>query len=105
MQRILSWSTMPEQALQTDLESLTAKATNPHLLETAQSLYERTVNTASQPKFHTIHSFCETLLRRFPQEAGVDSNFTILDEQGAKVLLRAASTTILQQHQGPKSIK
>ncbi len=105
MQRLLSWSTMPEKVLRRDLESLTARAATPHLLGAAQSLYERTINTDFQPKFHTIHSFCEMLLRRFPQEAGVDSNFTILDEQSAKVLLRTASNTILQQLQGPESNK
>tara|TARA_Y100000588_G_scaffold175835_1_gene189902 strand:+ start:1654 stop:5070 length:3417 start_codon:yes stop_codon:yes gene_type:complete len=101
MERLLAWSTMPEQALRQDLESLAAGAANSHQLGIAQNLYERAVNTEFQPKFHTIHSFCEALLRRFPQEAGVDSNFTILDEQGAKTLLKAASNIILQQLQGP----
>ncbi|MBT06165.1 MAG: double-strand break repair helicase AddA [Rhodospirillaceae bacterium] len=104
-ERLLSWSTMSKQALQNDLESLTARAVDSHQLGAAETLYERVANSEFQPKFHTIHSFCETLLRRFPQEAGVDTNFTILDEHGAKTLLRTASELILQQLQGPKSNK
>ena len=31
-------------------------------------------------KIQTIHSFCSSLLRRFPLEAGVSPNFTEIDE-------------------------
>ena len=35
----------------------------------------------------TIHSFCATLLRERPIEAGVDPGFEVLDEIGANLLL------------------
>jgi len=105
MERLLSWSIMSEQALQKDLQSLTARASNPDQLRAAQQLYDRVINTEFRPQFHTIHSFCETLLRKFPQEAGVDSNFTVLDEHAAKILLQKAKDIVFQSLQVPKSKK
>ena len=99
LERLFSWSTMSEKALQKELQSLAPEATDPNQLRAAQQLYDRVINTEFEPKFHTIHSFCEALLRKFPQEAGIESNFTILDEQGAKVLLQTARDMVLQQLQ------
>src|SRR4029450_1524682 len=41
-------------------------------------------------KVETIHAFCERLLKRFPLEAGVAPNFTILDDQQRQGLITQA---------------
>ena len=41
---------------------------------------------ARRPKIQTIHAFCEELLRRFPLEAGVAPQFTVLDDRRARAL-------------------
>ena len=38
----------------------------------------------------TIHAFCQSLLKRFPLEAGVAPGFEVLDEAEAATLLREA---------------
>lgn len=46
----------------------------------------------------TIHSFCQSLLREFPIEAGVDPNFDVLDEAGQRLCLVRMIDAVIQQH-------
>ena len=47
-------------------------------------------------KIATIHAFCQSLLRRFPLEAGVPPEFAVMDERSAKeALVEAAEGVIL----------
>ena len=46
-------------------------------------------------KIQTIHAFCQSLLRRFPLEAGVAPNFEIADERMSAALLGAARARLL----------
>ncbi|MEE2694200.1 MAG: double-strand break repair helicase AddA [Pseudomonadota bacterium] len=97
IERLLLWSTIPEKAVQREIQSLTGTPGNADQVKSAQDLYDRVVTAEIRPQFHTIHSFCETLLRKFPQEAGVENNFIVLDEQGSRNLLQKAKDTVLQQ--------
>ena len=46
-------------------------------------------------KIQTIHAFCQSLLRRFPLEAGVPPHFDVMDERSAEELLAEARDTVL----------
>jgi ATP-dependent helicase/nuclease subunit A len=103
-ERLLSWTTMPDASLRKDLKNLDDKLKGPDHCEKARQLYDQTLEIEEWPKFHTIHSFCESLLRRFPEEAGVDSYFTVLDEPSSTTLLNSAKDSVLHRVQhGPKS--
>lgn len=56
----------------------------------ARRLFARAIETPGGLKVQTIHSFSEKLLQRFPLEAGISPNFTVLDEATARELLRSA---------------
>ena len=43
----------------------------------------------------TIHAFCQSLLRRFPLEAGVPPEFVVLDERGAGEALAEAVEAVV----------
>ena len=43
----------------------------------------------------TIHGFCQSLLKRFPLEAGVVPHFEVLDPRSAADLLREAQAEVL----------
>jgi len=45
----------------------------------------------------TIHAFCQSLLRRFPLEAGIAPHFELLDERGSAELLAKAQEEMLEQ--------
>ncbi|MEM8570377.1 MAG: double-strand break repair helicase AddA [Pseudomonadota bacterium] len=55
-------------------------------LDRARTLFARALETPGGLKIQTIHAFCEALLRRFPMEAGVAPQFTILEDRQAKAL-------------------
>jgi ATP-dependent helicase/nuclease subunit A len=45
----------------------------------------------------TIHSFCSTVLRRFPVEAELDPAFQVLDEAASQGLIYQVTETLLQE--------
>ena len=71
----------------------------------ARRLFARALETPGGLKIQTIHAFCEKLLRRFPIEAGVAPNFTVLENEAARVLSRAARDDLaraaLKDREGP----
>ena len=55
-------------------------------LEKARTLFARAIETPGGLKIQTIHSFCASILRRFPLESGVSPQFTEMDDRTAKLL-------------------
>jgi len=55
-------------------------------LPRARRLFARAIETPGGLKIQTIHSFCSSLLRRFPLESGVSPQFTEMDERTAAIL-------------------
>ncbi|SVB98549.1 uncharacterized protein METZ01_LOCUS251403, partial [marine metagenome] len=50
-------------------------------------------------RIQTIHSFCESLLRKFPLESNVTPNFSVMDEQASVELLETARDELLNRLQ------
>lgn len=55
-------------------------------LREARRLFARAIEAPGGLKIQTIHSFCASLLRRFPLEAGVSPQFVEMEERTAKLL-------------------
>ncbi|MCB1367080.1 MAG: double-strand break repair helicase AddA [Rhodobacteraceae bacterium] len=55
-------------------------------LRHARTLFARALETPGGLKIQTIHSFCASLLRRFPVEAGVSPQFQEMDERSGRKL-------------------
>lgn len=58
----------------------------------ARRLFARALETPGGLKIQTIHSFCESVLKRFPLEAGVPPGFAVIEEAEAEELSEAAIT-------------
>lgn len=87
--RLGAWAMMPEAKLRDELEKLGAEMhSTAEALANARTLFARAIETPGGLKIQTIHSFCASLLRRFPLEAGVSPQFTEIDDRAA-TLLRA----------------
>lgn len=86
LQRLGEWAMLPEDRLRHALREL-GEGHAPDLA-TARRLFAQAIETPGGLKVQTIHSFCASLLRRFPLEAGVPHGFTELDDRSA-TLLRA----------------
>ena len=82
------WSMLADEALGKALRDLGVTAHSPAFLADARRLFARALETPGGLKIQTIHAFCESLLRRFPLEAGLSPNFDLLDDH-ASAQLRA----------------
>ena len=82
-----AWAMKPDAELVSDLTDLGEVARlDPTLLARARRLFARAIETPGGLRIQTIHSFCATLLRRFPLEAGVSPQFSELDDRAAWLL-------------------
>ncbi len=80
--RLGGWSMLPEAALRAELRELgVAERLDDETLARARRLFARAIETPGGLRIQTIHSFCASLLRRFPLEAGVTPQFTELDDR------------------------
>ncbi|MEP3347126.1 MAG: double-strand break repair helicase AddA [Litoreibacter sp.] len=85
-QRLGDWAMMPDAQLRDSLTALGADNIAPDVLSDARRLFAKAIETPGGLKIQTIHSFCASLLRRFPLEAGVSPAFAEMDDRAAKAL-------------------
>ncbi|MDJ0628519.1 MAG: double-strand break repair helicase AddA [Rhodobacter sp.] len=84
--RLGSWSMKPDRDLEAELRGLGVAVGGKADLARARRLFARAIETPGGLRIQTIHSFCASLLRRFPLEAGVSPAFVELDDRSAVLL-------------------
>lgn len=97
--RLGEWATLSDAELQQHLQNLQAGTFDADALRGARKLFARALETPGGLKIRTIHAFCESLLRRFPLEAGVARHFEVLDDRTAFELRAQARTHVLRSAQ------
>lgn len=60
------------------------------MMQRARGLFVRVLDVPGGMKIQTIHSFCQSLLKRFPLEAGITPHFDVLDDRSQAEILRQA---------------
>lgn len=83
LKTLSGWALMPDEKLRETLGKLLRKPFDEEDMRIARRLFARVLEARGGLKIHTIHGFCERLLQRFPLEATVTPNFTVLDETTA----------------------
>jgi len=91
------WATMPEEKLKAKLRDLTGREATGGEIGAARRLFAAVVDTPGGLKVMTIHSFCQSVLGRFPLEAGLPPHFSVIDESAANELLTRARDSVLEQ--------
>ncbi|THD85671.1 double-strand break repair helicase AddA [Aliigemmobacter aestuarii] len=87
------WAMLPDAALSDRLAELGVEiAPRPALLADARRLFARAIETPGGLRIQTIHSFCASLLRRFPLEARISPQFTEMDERAASLMMQEIVT-------------
>jgi len=85
--RLGEWAMLQDTALIAALTELGAEdVISPEGLSQARTLFARALETPGGLKIQTIHSFCSSLLRRFPLEAGVSPQFSEMEDRAASLL-------------------
>jgi ATP-dependent helicase/nuclease subunit A len=94
--RLRRWATQPDEEVVKSLADLTGGPVEPALALRARRLFARVLDAPGGIRIQTIHSFCQSLLARFPLEAGVVPHFELLDERGEADLLAEAREAVLR---------
>ncbi len=88
--RLGAWAMKPDGALAQELQVMgETEVGDPARLAEARRLFARAIETPGGLRIQTIHSFCASLLRRFPLEAGVTPAFVEMDDGAARRLREA----------------
>ena len=85
--RLGEWAMLDAETLTGKLRELGLEGeVGEQTLREARRLFARAIETPGGLKIQTIHSFCASLLRRFPLEAGVSPQFVEMDDRAARRL-------------------
>lgn len=85
--RLGAWAMLADDRLSEELTDLGLHgAIDSDRLAQARTLFARAIETPGGLKIQTIHSFCASLLRRFPLEAGVSPQFSEMEDRAATLL-------------------
>ena len=103
-QRLGGWAMMADDELEADLLNLAGRAADDEGKTVARGLFARVLDVPGGLKIQTIHAFCQSLLGRFPLEAGLAPHFQIMDERTAAELLQEARDAMLVEAQGDAAL-
>ncbi|MEM9581466.1 MAG: UvrD-helicase domain-containing protein, partial [Pseudomonadota bacterium] len=86
-QRLGAWAMLDNDELRHALNELGESGTmEDQDLRRARTLFAAAIEAPGGLKIQTIHSFCSSILRRFPLEAGVSPQFTEIEDRAAALL-------------------
>ena len=90
-----AWVRLDDRELKEALHALLEHEVKTKELAPARRLFAETLDAPGGLKIQTIHAFCQSLLGRFPLEAGLAPHFTAMDERSSAELLDEARLQIL----------
>lgn len=98
--RLGDWTMLAAVDLEQSLKALTGEPPDSRTIERAHCLFATVLDAPGGLKILTLHAFCQSLLGRFPLEAGIAPHFQVLDDRETAGLLADALTTVLARAQG-----
>ena len=93
--RLGQWATISDEALEKDLVNLLGRDADAALMTRARRLFAQVLDAPGGMHIETIHAFCQSLLRRFPLEAGLAPHFQVMDDRDAGEMLETAKEEVL----------
>lgn len=102
---LAKWAVMPDEDLKGDLKKLMGENPPEETQHAARRLFARVLDAPGGLKIMTLHSFCQSVLKRFPVEAGLPPHFELMDEQAAiEYLQRCLHDIIAEAKRDPQSV-
>ncbi|MBL0318735.1 MAG: UvrD-helicase domain-containing protein [Alphaproteobacteria bacterium] len=94
--RLGAWVSLSPERLEQELALLRGEDTaSEHHMQLARQLFIRMIDEAGTLQIQTIHSFCQALLSQFPDEAGINPLFQLLEDRDSKLLMLQARRKLL----------
>ena len=89
LQNTLSrWAVCSESELISDLTEMSEPNPSQEKILISRQLFARILDNEDGPRIETIHSFCQTILTRFPIEGGVPPGFDLITEFESNEILQ-----------------
>lgn len=95
--RLAQWALAAPDALAEDVGKLIGRAPSAKMLDEARTLFARALETPGGLRILTIHAFCEAVLHRFPIEAGVPFDFSVIEEEQQTQMILSARESVLAE--------
>ncbi|MDR3475423.1 MAG: double-strand break repair helicase AddA [Devosia sp.] len=95
--RLAEWALLPEAELAARLTAMEGTPPSAAALARARTLFAHALETPGGLKINTIHAFCESVLHRFPLEAGVPFDFRVIEEVEADTLIRRTREAVIAE--------
>ncbi|MDR6292615.1 ATP-dependent helicase/nuclease subunit A [Inquilinus ginsengisoli] len=93
---LAGWATMPDAELQLKLADLMGAPPDTATQTAARRLFAQVLDVPGGMRIQTVHSFCQSLLRRFPVEAGLPPQFELIDDRSAAEMLERVRRQVLE---------
>lgn len=91
-----SWLQMDDVTLAAHLTKLLTTPPDAVQMTAARQLFARIVDTPGGLKVTTLHAFSQSILRRFPVEAGLSPALRLVDEGEATTILQQATNAVFR---------
>ncbi|MCL2439276.1 MAG: UvrD-helicase domain-containing protein [Alphaproteobacteria bacterium] len=85
-----NWAELDEDKLVEDLEKVIGEVPTAEIIAAARGIFAKLIDAPNGIKIHTIHAFCESVLKRFAIEAGVSPHFKIAPQAQMNEMAEAA---------------
>lgn len=89
------WAAADERKLERHLVELLGRKPEGREGRLARQLFARVLDAPGGLNIHTIHAFCQSILGRFPLEAGIAPHASVLDEREQAELMAMAREEVL----------
>ena len=93
--RLASWAIISTVDLTKDLQSMGIVAPSQANIRLARMLFAKILDNDNGPRVETVHSFCQSILRRFPIEAGIAPNVNLADDAEQDRLKSIAKVAVM----------
>ena len=93
--QLANWATISASDLGKDLEKMGIATPSQALRQRARRLFAEILDNDEGPRVETVHSFCQSILRRFPIEAGIAPHGQLVEGGELQRLKAMARANIL----------
>ena len=95
--KLATWAVAQPTDLIDDIKKMTGTVPAQEVIEVARRLFAQVIDNDQGPRIETTHSFCQSLLSRFPIEAGLPPHFQLITDGQKESLLRASFASCFKE--------
>ena len=94
--RLAQWAIIPTVELRSDLAGMGLSSPSQQVIARARRLFAEILDNDHGPRVETMHSFCQSILGRFPIEAGIAPGTGLADDAEQDTLRAAARANVMR---------